>query len=168
MLLTMLAGWMNRQQQEIIEYLKAENGILRDELQKATGRKRILLNDKQRRKLAILGRRLGRGVLSKVCCAFSPDTILMWHRKLVAHKYDGSKNRGKGGRPRISDYLRQLIIYMAKDNKHLGGKSLHGYLKYLGIQVSASTINRILRAHGIEPCPERPERTTWNEFIKRH
>jgi transposase InsO family protein len=57
---------------------------------------------------------------------------------------------------------------MAKDNKHLGGKSLHGYLKYLGIQVSASTINRILRAHGIEPCPERPERTTWNEFIKRH
>ncbi len=168
MLLTMLAGWMNRQQQEIIEYLKAENGILRDELQKATGRKRILLNDKQRRKLAILGRRLGRGVLSKVCCAFSPDTLLMWHRRLVAHKYDGSKYRGKGGRPRISDYLRQLIIYMAKDNKHLGGKSLHGYLKYLGIQVSASTINRILRAHGIEPCPERPERTTWNEFIKRH
>ena len=168
MLLTMLAGWMNRQQQEIIEYLKAENGILRDELQKATGRKRIILNDKQRRRLAILGRRLGRGVLSKVCCAFSPDTILMWHRKLVAHKYDGSKNRGKGGRPRISDYLRQLIISMAKDNKHLGGKSLHGYLKYMGIHVSPSTINRILREHGIEPCPERPERTTWNEFIKRH
>jgi len=62
MLLTMLAGWMNRQQQEIIEYLKAENGILRDELQKATGRKRIILNDKQRRRLAILGRRLGRGL----------------------------------------------------------------------------------------------------------
>ena len=71
MLLTMLAGWMNRQQQEIIEYVMAENGILRDELRKATGRKRILLNDKQRRRLAILGRKLGRGVLSKVCCAFS-------------------------------------------------------------------------------------------------
>ena len=71
MLLTMIAGWMNRQQQEIIEYLKAENGILRDELRKATGRKRILLNNKQRRKLAILGKRLGRGVLSQVCKAFS-------------------------------------------------------------------------------------------------
>ena len=90
MLLTMIAGWMNRQQQEIIEYVMAENGILREELQKATGRKRIILNDKQRRRLAILGKRLGRGVLSKVCRAFSPDTLMLWHRKLVAQKYDGS------------------------------------------------------------------------------
>lgn len=167
MLLTMLAGWMNRQQQEIIEYLKAENAILREELQKATGKKRIILNDKQRRRLAILGKRLGRGVLAQVCCAFSPDTLLMWHRKLVAHKYDGSKNRGKGGRPRISDYLRQLIIKMAKDNKHLGIRKLHGFMKYLGLTVSATTISRVLREHGIDPCDDRPERTTWNEFIKR-
>ncbi len=166
MLLAMLAGWINRQQQEVIEYLKAENSILKDELLKATGRKRILLNDSQRRRLAILGKKLGRGVLSKIGGSFSPDTILKWHRKLGAHKYDGSRNRGKGGRPRISDYLRQLIIDMAKDNKHLGGKTLHGYLKYLGLKVSPSTINRILREHGIEPCPDRPERTSWNEFIK--
>ena len=110
MLLMMLAGWMNRQQQEIIEYLKAENGILRDELLKATGKKRIFLNDSQRRRLAILAKKVGRKALFDICSAFSPDTILMWHRKLVANKYDGSKNRGKGGRPRISDYLRQLII----------------------------------------------------------
>jgi len=57
---------------------------------------------------------------------------------------------------------------MAKDNKHLGGKTLHGYLKYLGLKVSPSTINRILREHGIEPNPDRPEKTTWNEFIKTH
>ena len=56
---------------------------------------------------------------------------------------------------------------MAKDNKHLGGKTLHGFLKYLGINVSPSTINRILREHGIEPNPNRPEKTTWNEFVKR-
>jgi len=93
---------------------------------------------------------------------------LLWHRKLVAQKYDGSKNRGKGGRPRISDYLKQLIIDMAKDNKHLGGKTLHGYLKYLGLKVSATTISRVLREHGIELCPDRPERTSWNEFIKAH
>lgn len=45
MLLTMLAGWMNRQQQEIIEYLKAENAILKEELLKATGKKRIILSE---------------------------------------------------------------------------------------------------------------------------
>jgi hypothetical protein len=44
---------------------------------------------------------------------------------------------------------------------------LHGYLKYLGLKVSATTINRILRAHGIEPNPDRPVMTTWNEFVKR-
>ncbi|MHC4636749.1 MAG: hypothetical protein ACYTBP_04050 [Planctomycetota bacterium] len=60
MLLAMLAGWINRQQQEMIEYLKAENGILRDQLLKATGKKRIILNDSQRRSLAILGKKLGR------------------------------------------------------------------------------------------------------------
>ncbi len=168
MLVAMLAGWINQQQQEVINYLKEENKILCDELLKATGKKRIILNDSQRRRLAVLAKKLGRKALSDICCAFSPDTILMWHRKLVARKYDGSKNRGKGGRPRISDYLKQLIIKMAKDNKHLGCRKLHGYLKYLGLKVSPSTISRVLREYGIEPCPNRPERTTWNEFIKAH
>ena len=48
--LAMLAGWINRQQQEVIEYLKAENSILKEELLKATGKKRIILNDSQRRR----------------------------------------------------------------------------------------------------------------------
>ena len=90
MLVAMMAGWLNRQQQDALAYLKEENKILRDELSKATGKKRIILNDSQRRRLAILGKKLGRSLLSKVSCAFSPDTVLMWHRKLVARKYDGS------------------------------------------------------------------------------
>ena len=166
MLLAMLAGWINQEQQQIIEYLKAENGILRDELLNATGKKRIILSDKQRRRLAILGKKLGRKLLGQVCCAFSPDTLFKWHRMLVKSKYDGSKNRGKGGRPRISDYLKQLIIDMAKDNKHLGCRKLHGFLKYLGLKVSHATISRVLREHGIDPCPDRAEKTTWNELIK--
>ena len=155
MLVAIMAGWINRQQQDAQAYLKEENKILRDELRKATGKKRIFLNNKQRRRLAILAKRIGRKALFDISGVFSPDTLLLWHRKLVAQKYDGSKNRGKGGRPRISDYLRQLIIDMAKDNKHLGGKTLHGFLKYLGLKVSPSTINRILREHGIEPNPVR-------------
>ena len=168
MLVAMMAGWLNRQQQDAIAYLKEENNILRDELLKATGKKRIFLDDKQRRRLATLAKRVGRKALFDISNIFSPDTLLMWHRKLVAQKYDGSQHRGKGGRPRISDYLRQLIIYMAKDNKHLGGKSLHGYLKYLGLKVSPTTVNRILREHGIEPSPNRPVKTTWNEFVRTH
>ena len=85
-LLVMVAGWINRHQRDVVEYLKEENKVLREKL----GGKRVLLNDNHRMWLAHLGKRLGRKVLPDACCAFSPDTILAWHRRLVAHKYDGS------------------------------------------------------------------------------
>ena len=163
-LLTMLAGWINRQQTDIIEYLTEENKILREKL----GKKRILLTDSQRCRLAVLGKKLGRKVLGQFCTAFSPDTILRWHRELVARKYDGSKNRSKYGRPRISDEIKQLILDMADDCKHFGFKRIAGYLKYLGYQVSPSTVSRTLKEQGISPCPHRPGRTTWRQFIKSH
>jgi transposase InsO family protein len=164
MLLVMLAGWINRQQQDVIEYLKEENRILREKL----GSKRILLNDSQRRRLAILGRRIGRKALSEVCCVFSPDTILKWHRKLVAMKYDGSQKRRKYGRPQITDELRNLIIKIAQANRGWGSIRIQGHLKYLGYKVSHKTISNILREHGLEPEPDHKRRTTWNEFIKVH
>ena len=74
-----LAGWMNRQQQEVIEYLRLENRILREKL----GHKRIILNDSQRRRLATAGMKLGRELLRQFGMLFSPETILTWHRKLV-------------------------------------------------------------------------------------
>jgi hypothetical protein len=74
MLLVMLAGWINRQQQDVIDYLKEENKILREKL----GKRRIILNDDQRRRLAIKGKTLGRSFLEDICCVFSPDTILKW------------------------------------------------------------------------------------------
>ena len=80
MLMMMLAGWINRHQQDMLEYLKAENKILREKL----GRKRLLLNDDQRRRLAVLGKKLSRKALTEICEVFSPDTILRWHRMLVA------------------------------------------------------------------------------------
>jgi hypothetical protein len=80
----MLAGWISRHQQEIIEYLKTENAILRNKI----GKKRIILTGEQKRLLAASGKKLGRKVLSEICCAFSPDTILKWHRKLIAAKYE--------------------------------------------------------------------------------
>lgn len=165
-LLIMLAGWINRHQQDAINYLLEENKILKHELLKATGKKRIILNDSQRRRLGILAKRVGRKMLFNISNVFSPDTVLKWFRKLANSKYDGSKNRSKFGRPRITDELKKLVIEMAKDNKHLGCRQLYGYLKYLGFKISAPTISRILKEHGIDPAPDRPVKTTWNEFIK--
>ncbi len=86
MILTMLAGWINQHQQDVIEYLKTENAILKEKI----GKKRIILSDEQRRKLAVLAKRIGRNGLSEICGIFSPETLMRWHRMLIARKYDGS------------------------------------------------------------------------------
>ena len=163
MLLVMLAGWINRHQQDMIEYLKTENAILKEKL----GKKRIILNDQQRRTLAVLAKKISRNALSEICNVFSPETILKWHRELIAKKYDGSKCR-KYGRPQISDELRKLIIKLARQNRSWGYPRIEGQLKYLGFKVSHSTIANILKKEGLEPQPSRTKKTTWAEFIKVH
>jgi putative transposase len=87
--LVILAGWINQQQQEVIEYLRTENQVLKEKL----GKKRILLNDDQRRRLAVKGKLLGRKRLEEIGTLFTPDTILRWHRLLVAKKWDHSDKR---------------------------------------------------------------------------
>ena len=162
-LLAMLAGWINRHQQDVIEYLQAENAILKNKL----GKKRIILTDQQRITLAVLAKKIGRKGLSEICSVFSPDTLLKWHRKLIAKKYDGSKNR-KFGRPQISDELRNIIIKVAKANRGWGYPRIQGQLKYLGYKVCPKTIANILKKEGLEPQPDRQRKTTWAEFIKSH
>ena len=92
-----LAAWINRQQQIVIDYLRTENQILKE----THGRKRILLSDDQRRRLAVKGKILGRKMLEEVGTLFTPDTILRWHRMLIAKKWDYSKRRKSVGRPRV-------------------------------------------------------------------
>ncbi len=87
-----VAGWMCRQQQEVIAYLREENRILREKLD----RKRILLSIEQKRRLATKGKIIGRALLGQFGTLFSPDTVLRWHRKLIARKYDGSGKRRPG------------------------------------------------------------------------
>ncbi len=79
-MLVAIAGWMDRQQQDMIAYLREENRILREKL----GQKRILLNDSQKRRLATAAMRLGRDLLRQFGTLFSPETLLRWHRRLVA------------------------------------------------------------------------------------
>jgi putative transposase len=162
-LLVMLAGWINRHQQDVIEYLKQENAILKEKL----GKKRLILSDDQRRRLAVLAKRIGRNGLNEICGIFSPETLMKWHRMLIARKYDGSRNRNMG-RPPISVELRNIIIKTAKENRSWGYKRIKGQLKYLGYTVATSTIGSILKKEGLEPQPDRQKKTTWAEFIKMH
>jgi hypothetical protein len=95
LLVAILAGWVNRQQQAVIDFQRTEMQILREHV----GKKRILLNDDQRRRLAVKGKVLGRKLLEEVGSSFTPDTILRWHRQLVAEKWNYSERRSKQGRP---------------------------------------------------------------------
>jgi len=162
-LLLTFAGWVNRRQQDVIAYLQEENRIFREQF----GGRRLRLTDAQRRRLAAKGKALGRKALRQVAGIVTPDTILRWHRQLIAKKYDGSAKRGPG-RPRVDDTIRTLVLRMATENVRWGYTRLVGALKNLGYTVGRSTVKRILGEHGINPAPERGKRTPWKTFIKAH
>jgi hypothetical protein len=112
-LLVSIAGWMNQDQQQVIEYLREENRVLREQL----GNRRILFNDDQRRRLAVRAKGLGRKLLAEVATLVTPNTLLLaWHRKLIAQRYDGHEKRGPG-RPRNDKELESLVIRMAEENR---------------------------------------------------
>jgi putative transposase len=160
MLLSACAGWVNRHQAEIIDFLAEENQVLKEQLR---GR-RLRLTDEQRRRLAAKGKLLGRKVLGKVATIVTPDTILSWHRRLIAAKWTYTTK--KLGRPGIMIEIRRLIVGMAEDNPSWGYCRIQGTLKQLGHRVARSTIAKTLKEHGVKPAPDRP--TSWRTFLKSH
>jgi hypothetical protein len=102
-----LAVWLGRVLQEQVDFLRAENRLLREKL----GTKRIRLTDAERRRLPTLGKKLGRKGLAAVATIASPETILRWYRELVAKKYDGSERRGPG-RPKKRGEIAELMVRM--------------------------------------------------------
>jgi putative transposase len=115
-----------------------------------------------------IGFRLGRKALSEVATVARPDTILAWHRRLIARKFEGSRARRVPGRPRIDREVEELIIRMAEENRSWGYDRIVGALANLGHDVSDQTVGNVLRSHGIPPAPERRRGTTWAEFIRIH
>src|SRR5918995_7300288 len=99
-----VAGWMNQRHLHTIDYLLEENRVLREQL----GGRRVRLNDDQRRRLAAKAKGLGRRVLAEIAKIVTPETLLAWHRKLIAQKYDGSGKRGPG-RPRTAGEIETLV-----------------------------------------------------------
>ena len=159
-----ISSRINHEQEKVIEYLLTENQILREKL----GKGRVLLSDDQRRRLAVKGKYLGRKALSQLATIVTPDTILRWHRQLVALKWDYSDRRKSVGRPRIREVIVHLIGRTARDNESWGYNRIQGASRNLGYYVSDTTVGNVLKKHGIGPAPDRQKKTTWTKFLKAH
>jgi putative transposase len=163
LLLLMFAGWINRHQLDVIEYLQEENRVLKARL----GGRRIRFTDAERRRLARKARALGRKVLNELQTLVTPDTLLRWYREILAFKWNYSHRRGPG-RPRIMNTIAGLIVRMALENRSWGYTRIQGALANLGHKVARGTIANILRENGIEPAPERDKHTAWSTFLRAH
>jgi len=161
-LVAAMAGWITRQQDAVIDYLREENRVLKQQL----GRRRLRLTNDQRRGLAVRGKAIGRRALAEVASLVTPDTILRWPRQLVAQKW--THERRSPGRPRIMEIIADLVVRMARENRGWGYTRIQGALQNVGHRVGRTTIGNILEKNGIDPAPERGKRTTWSQFLKAH
>ena len=162
-LLAYIAGSVDEELLLRNEYLVAENRILRDQI-----KGRVQLSNAERQTLAEIGMKLGKQALEEVANIVKPDTILGWHRKLAADKFDGSDQRKSPGRPRVDKELEDWVVKMATENRSWGYDRIAGALAELGYDISDQTIGNILKRRGLPPAPERKKTTTWKEFIRSH
>jgi transposase InsO family protein len=164
-LIAMVAGWIQRHQQQVITYLQEENRILKAQF---SGR-RLRLTDTERRRLAALAHPLDRTRLQEVATIATPETLLRWYTRLIAQKFDGSQQRRPCGRPRIAEEVEQLVVRMAEENRTWGYRRIQGALANLGHRVDAITVRNILRRHHLEPAPQRRKAgMSWPQFLKIH
>src|SRR6185436_14358176 len=137
MVLRVLTGWLDRREREAIAYLVEENRLLRRQL----GSPRLRLTDDERRRLAARAYRLGRAALREIATIATPDTLLRWHRRLIARKWTYVR---RPGRRNILVEIRRLVVRMAEENPTWGYTRIQGALKNVGHRVGRSTIRRIL------------------------
>ena len=155
-----IAGWMNQHQLQIIDYLREENRVLREQL----GGRRVRFNDNQRRRLAAQAKGLDRRMLAEVATIVTPETLLAWHRKLIAQKYDGSSKRGPG-RPRTAGEIEALVLRMADDRIGAIDES-RVHCPILATRLHA--VRSLRFWHDTGSNPRRRRKTTWKEFLSRH
>lgn len=164
-LIAMVAGWIQRHQQQVITYLHEENRILKAQL----GGRRLRLTDTERRRLAALAHPLGRTRLQEVATIATPATLLRWYHRLIAQKFDGSLHRRYLGRPRVAGEIDQLAVRMAEENATWGYRRIQGALANLGYHIDPITVRNILRRHHLDPAPRRRQAgMSWEQFLKLH
>jgi transposase InsO family protein len=159
MVLGVLTGWLDRRERAAVAYLIEENRLLRRQL----GTHRPRLTDDDRRRLAARAYRVGRAALREIATIATPDTLLRWHRQLIARKWTYARRRGRRG---VLLEVRRLVVRMAEENPTWGYTRIQGALTNVGHRVGRSTIRRILKAAGLPPVPERP--TSWQAFVNAH
>src|SRR5262252_2114300 len=159
MVLGVVTGWLDRREREAIAYLIEENRPLRRQL----GVHRLRLTDDDRRGPAARAYRVGRATLRGIATIATPDTLLRWHRQLIARKWTYARKAGRRG---VLLEIRRLVVRMATDNPTWGYTRIQGALKNVGHRVGRSTIRRILKANGLPPVPQRP--TSWQTFLNAH
>ena len=159
MVLSALTGWLDRRERQAIAYLVEENRLLRRQL----GTKRLRFTDDDRRRLAMRAHQVGRATLRAIATLATPDTLLRWHRQLIARKWTYARKPGRRG---VFLEIRLLAVRMATENPTWGYTRIQGALKNVGHRVGRSTIRRILKAAGLPPVPQRP--TSWHTFLRAH
>jgi len=165
MFLAAMAGWMNRKQQDLIDYLHAENETLKEQLE-SNGVK-LKLSNTQRRKLAKADKKLGRQRLMQYASIVTPDTLLYWHRRLVALKYT-AKRKINTERQEEMVIIKELCVKFAEENPSWGYGRIQGALSNIGYTICEATVANILKAAGILPAPERMKKSTWKQFVRSH
>ena len=162
-MLAYVTGFVDEELLARNEYLVTENRILRNQIQG-----RIRLTDPERIRLASDALRLGRKALEEVAQIVRPETILGWHRRLIAKKFDGSKNRSPGKGGSTSDEIEELVLQFARENRSWGYRRIVGALRTLGHEVSHQTVANLLKRYDLPPAPERGRTMRWREFIRSH
>ncbi len=157
---------INEQLVREVDYLKAENQVLKKQL--TLSGKRLRFTDEQRRLLAIKAKALGKR-LADVVTIVRPETVLHWHKKLVALKYDSSKIKRKPGRPKIELEIERLVLKFARENNTWGYTRITGAIRNLKHKISASSVANIMRRNGLNPSGDRTRGgMSWSEFINVH
>jgi transposase InsO family protein len=159
MVLMVLTGWLDRRETHAVAFLIEENRLLRRQL----GGRRLCLTDEDRRRLAAQAYRVGRAALRQIATIVPPDTLLRWHRQLIARKWTYARSCGRRS---VVCEIRQLVVRMATENPTWGYTRIQGALENVGHRVGRSTTRRIVKAAGLPPVPQRP--TSWRTFLKAH
>ena len=166
-IIVMIASAINDRLQRKLDYVEEESRILQEQLDSATGGKKLSFTADQRRRLAIAGKLLTQGEREKCCHLVRPATILACFRQLGAKKYDSLEARR--GRPPKPQDVRKLVIKLATENSGWGYTKIRDALRTgLGVEIGRTTVANILAEAGMEPAPEREKKRTWKQFMTAH